>query len=123
MSIVALVSGGLDSTLMAKLTDEEGIRQIPLFIDYGQIARDRELGACNKAMEVLKLPSPKIANLAGYGVIIQSGLTNEILHIVEDAFTPGRNMLFLLTASALAQQSNADAISIGLLHELSLIHI
>jgi 7-cyano-7-deazaguanine synthase len=31
--------------------------------------------------------------------------------------TPGRNMLFLLTAAAYAYQQNADAVSIGLLHE------
>ena len=43
MSIVTLVSGGLDSTLVAKLAQEEGLRQHPLFIDYGQRSRDREL--------------------------------------------------------------------------------
>jgi 7-cyano-7-deazaguanine synthase len=32
MSIVILVSGGLDSTLVAKLAHEEGIELFPLFI-------------------------------------------------------------------------------------------
>lgn len=117
MSIVTLVSGGLDSTLVAKLAHEEGMKQFPLFIDYGQICRDRELTACKQAMKALSLPDPEIANLSGYGRLIRSGLTDPKLHIVNDAFTPGRNMLFLLTASAYAFQVGADAVSIALLHE------
>jgi 7-cyano-7-deazaguanine synthase len=117
MSIVTLVSGGLDSTLVAKLAQEEGLRQYPLFIDYGQRSRDRELAACRRAMADLNLPEPTVAGLAGFGALVRSGLTDPKLHIVADAFTPGRNMLFLLTAAAHAYQVNADAISIGLLHE------
>ena len=117
MSIVTLVSGGLDSTLVATLAKEEGVQQYPLFIDYGQICRDRELMACKQVMNSLSLPEPKVANLAGYGNLIRSGLTDSTLDIIEDAFTPGRNMLFLLIASAYAYQVKADAVSIALLHE------
>lgn len=117
MSIVTLVSGGLDSTLVAKLAQEEGVRQHPLFINYGQRSLDRELAACQRAMVDLNLPEPKVANLAGFGALIRSGLTDKKLHIVNDAFTPGRNMLFLLTAAAYSYQVGAEAISIGLLHE------
>jgi len=117
MSIVTLVSGGLDSTLVAKLAIEEGLRTYPLFVDYGQRARDRELAACSLAMKKLGLPEPEIADLSGFGKLIRSGLTDPNLHIIDDAFTPGRNMLFLLIAAAYAHQKNADAISIGLLHE------
>lgn len=117
MSIVTLVSGGLDSTLVAKLAQEEGLKQYPLFIDYGQRCRDKEFAACRKAMIALNLGEPKVANLSGFGALIRSGLTDPTLDIVGDAFTPGRNMLFLLIAASYAYQVNADAISIGLLHE------
>lgn len=117
MSIVTLVSGGLDSTLVAKLAQEEGLQIFPLFVDYGQRARDRELAACRLAMKKLGLLEPQIADLSGFGQLIRSGLTDSSLHIVDDAFTPGRNMLFLLTAAAYAYQKKADAVSIGLLHE------
>lgn len=117
MSIVTLVSGGLDSTLIAKLAQEEGLTQHPLFVDYGQRARDRELAACRRAMSELGLPEPKVADLPGFGELIHSGLTDSSLDIVKDAFTPGRNMLFILIAAAYAVQVAADAISIGLLHE------
>lgn len=117
MSIVTLVSGGLDSVLVACLAKEEGVRQFPLFIDYGQRARERELAACRLNMARLALPEPQVADLSGYGRLIRSGLTDTKLRVIEDAFTPGRNMLFLLTAAALAMQTGADAVSIGLLHE------
>jgi len=117
MSVVTLVSGGLDSTLIAKLAQEEGLIQYPLFVDYGQRSRDRELAACRNAMHKLGLSKPKVANLAGFGALIRSGLTDPTLDVVKDAFTPGRNMLFVLIAAAYAVQVNANAISIGLLHE------
>lgn len=117
MSIVTLVSGGLDSTLAAKLAQEEGLRQHPLFIDYGQRSCSRELVACRRAMAELNLPEPQVADLSGFGTLIRSGLTDVNLHIVEDAFTPGRNMLFLLVAAAHAYQVDAEAVLIGLLHE------
>lgn len=117
MSIVTLVSGGLDSTLIAKLAKEEGLHQFPLFVDYGQIARDRELAACKKVMEYIGLPQPQVASLGGYGALIKSGLTTSELDIFGEAFTPGRNMLFLLVAAAYACKVGADAVSIGLLHE------
>lgn len=118
MSVVTLVSGGLDSTLVAYLAIEEGLKVHPLFVNYGQRAIDRELAACKNAMNKLGiLDELEIADLPGYGRLIRSGLTDPTKHIVEDAFTPGRNMLFLLTAAAHAHQVNADAVSIGLLHE------
>ena len=102
---------------MAALAHDEGLKQFPLFIDYGQRSRDQELTACRNAMTILELPDPMVVALGGYGALIKSGLTDSSLHVVEDAFTPGRNMLFLLTASAYAYQVKADGVAIGLLNE------
>lgn len=117
MSVVALVSGGLDSTLVAYLAKEEGIQQHPLFVDYGQISKDRELAACRRAMSSLGLDGPTVADLSGFGQLIRSGLTDPSMAIVDDAFTPGRNMLFLLVGAAHAYKVGANAVSVGLLHE------
>ena len=117
MSIVMLVSGGLDFTLMARLGQEIELHQYPLFVNYGQRAKERELIACRRAMARLGLPEPEVADLAGYGALIRSGLTDVRQRVLEDAFTPGRNLLFLLVGAAYAAQVNAGAISIGLLHE------
>jgi 7-cyano-7-deazaguanine synthase len=117
MSIVTLVSGGLDSTLMAALAQEEGLKQFPLFVDYGQLGRDRELASCKRNLKKLGLPIPTVAPLSGYGLLFPSGLTDSRKHIVKDAFLPGRNALFLTVAGAFAVKKKASAVSIGLLNE------
>ena len=54
MSIVTLVSGGLDSTLVAVLAREGGLEQYPLFVDYGQRAKNKELSACRAVLARLQ---------------------------------------------------------------------
>lgn len=117
MAIVTLVSGGLDSTLMAVLAREAKIQQFPLFVNYGQRALRQELAACRRSLRMNRLPEPSVMNVAGYGNLIRTGLTDRNLHTFEDAFTPGRNLLFLLLGAAYAYQVHADAVSIGLLSE------
>ena len=117
MSIVLLASGGLDSTLSAILAVEQGLEIHPLFVDYGQIAKDRELNACRVSYEHYGLPEPKVVCVQGFGDLYPSGLTNKNMDIFEDAFLPGRNMLFLLVGATYACNVCANSISIGLLSE------
>lgn len=117
MSIVNLVSGGVDSTLVGVLAQEEGIEVHPLFIDYGQRASEREWAACKAVHSRLGLPRPTKMDISGFGKIIRSGLTSNYKHIVNDAFTPGRNLLFLTLGAAFALQVGASAVAIGLLSE------
>lgn len=117
MSVVTLVSGGLDSTLVAYLAKEEGLNLHPLFVNYGQRALQRELAACQAAMEKLGISNLEVVDLSGFGALIRSGLTDSSQRVIEDAFTPGRNLLFLLVAAAHAFKVGAEAVSIGLLHE------
>ncbi|HQE06115.1 MAG TPA: 7-cyano-7-deazaguanine synthase [Tepidanaerobacteraceae bacterium] len=117
MSIVTLVSGGLDSTVMALLVHEEGIIQYPLFIDYGQINLEKELNACLNNFKRLGLPPPQISRIGGYGNLLSSGLTDSNKRVFEDAFLPCRNLLFLTVGSAYAYQCGANSVAIGLLDE------
>jgi 7-cyano-7-deazaguanine synthase len=117
LSLVTLVSGGLDSTLVALMAKEEGVEQRPLFIDYGQVCAKREWEACRSALARLSLPRPKKMDLSGFGRAIPCGLTDRKLRINEDAFLPGRNLLFLLCGAAYAYALNADGVAIGLLSE------
>lgn len=117
MSFVALVSGGLDSTLMCALAREEGREVYPLFIDYGQIACERELAACKAAMAAADLPKPTVMDLSGFGRTIPCGLTSADYDVFLDAFLPGRNLLFLLAGAARAYSLGLDAVAIGLLSE------
>ncbi|MBX9772529.1 MAG: 7-cyano-7-deazaguanine synthase [Candidatus Obscuribacterales bacterium] len=117
MSLVSLVSGGLDSTLVGVMIREQGIDNSPLFIDYGQRAAVTEWATCQAMHEQLKLPKPVRMDLSGFGKVILSGLTSDALHIKDDAFTPTRNLLFLVAGAAYAFQVGANAVSIGFLSE------
>jgi len=117
MSIVNLVSGGLDSTLVGVLAKEEGIQVFPLFVNYGQRAVESEWRACQTVHEKLGLTAPEYMDLRGYGEIILSGLTSPEKHVKDEAFTPGRNLLFLMVGGAYAYQNGADGVAIGLLAE------
>ena len=117
MSFVNLVSGGLDSTLVGVMAKEEGVEHFPLFIDYGQRAARKEWETCKLVHNALGLPTPTRMDLSGFGRVIASGLTREELDVKVDAFTPGRNLMFLLMGSAYAYQQGVSSVSIGLLAE------
>ncbi|MDE3109610.1 MAG: 7-cyano-7-deazaguanine synthase [Acidobacteriota bacterium] len=117
MPIVTLVSGGLDSTLMAVLTEESGLLQFPLFVNYGQVFCKREYDACISSFKKLGLPRPHSMDVSGFGHLIPSGLTSRRKHVVRDAFLPNRNLLFLVCAGAYAHLTGANAVAVGLLSE------
>ncbi len=117
MSVVTLLSGGLDSCLMSVLAKEAGVDQKPLYIKYGQLNFEREYKALLQHIKVFDLPSPAVMDVSGFGNIVTSGITDNSKHIVDEAFLPGRNMMFLLFASSYAVQSSCSSISIGLLKE------
>jgi 7-cyano-7-deazaguanine synthase len=117
MKVVTLVSGGLDSTVMSVLIREEGIEQFPVFVNYGQINLKQERKTCLHNFARLGLPAPRVIDIPGYGAAFRSGLTDAGKDIVRDAFLPGRNMLFLLCAAAVAHEVEAEAIAMGLLNE------
>lgn len=117
MRAVVLASGGLDSTLLVRLATEEGYDVFPLFVNYGQIAAQTELNHCVEAMRRHDARKPIVADLKGFGELVPSGLTNSNLDVVERAFTPGRNSLFLLSAASYAATIGAETIMIGLLDE------
>lgn len=117
MSVVTLLSGGMDSCLMSVLAMEAGVEQRPVFINYGQINFEREILAVRGHINKFGLPECTEVDISGFGSVITSGLTDRGKHIVDEAFLPGRNLLFLLIASSFAVQNNCKSISIGLLRE------
>ena len=114
MGIVTLVSGGLDSILMSLMAQEERIEVFPLFVDYGQLGANKEWEACRRLHAKHGLPSVMRMDLSGFGKTIPSGITDRRLRINEDAFLPGRNLLFVLAGAAHACKVRANAIALGL---------
>ena len=111
MGIVTLVSGGIDSTLMSLMAYEVGATLFPLFIDYGQLGADKEWEACQRLHERFDLPSVTRLDLSGFGKVISSGLTDSNLRVNEDAFLPGRNLLFVLAGAAHAYKVQANSVA------------
>lgn len=121
LSIVTLMSGGLDSCLMSVITEEAGRPQVPLFIDYGQLNAEKEYTSALHHCDRFGLTRPLAIDISGYGKVIRSGITDREKHVVDEAFLPGRNMLLLLTASSFAVQNKCTAVSIGLLDERTVL--
>lgn len=117
MSAVVLVSGGIDSSLISVIMHEQGYKVFPLFVNYGQLAKERELASCREIHKKLHLPMPKVINVSGFGKTIPSGLTNSNLDVNIDAFLPNRNLFFLILASSYAYTKQAGTVAIGLVDE------
>lgn len=114
MRIVSLSSGGIDSSVMMHVLLKRGYDVLPLFVDYGQLARHQEWSACQRVCEFLNLQPRKI-DISGYGELVTSGITDSSLDIVRDAFLPNRNLLLLLIAASYGFQNGAYVVAIGLL--------
>jgi len=117
MSMVTLVSGGLDSSLIAVMAKEAGVRQFPLFINYGQLCVARELEACRIVMKTHGIVAPTVMDLHGFGETIPSGLTDRRRRICEDAFLPGRNAILITAAASYAYSVAAKSVAVGFLDE------
>ena len=117
MSIVTLLSGGLDSCLMSYLIMEEEIEQYPLFINYGQLNFLKEYNSAIQHCKKFNIRNPEFVDINNFGKVIESGLTNSKMDIIHEAFLPGRNFLFLLIASSYAYKMDSNKICIGLLNE------
>lgn len=88
MTVIALVSGGIDSLVMSKMISLEGENLIPVFVDYGQLARMKEWSACQKVFKESGLSKPVKVDLSGYGKFMSTGITDPTKHIYDDAFLP-----------------------------------
>src|SRR5258708_7156485 len=117
MSLVVLMSGGIDSSVSAALAIEDGIDVIPVFVNYGQRANGRELAASRAICSKLGIGEPEVVDLSGFGVSIPSGLPRTDLDLHDDAFLPGRNLLLLLAGASVAFSRGAAGVVIGLLDD------
>jgi 7-cyano-7-deazaguanine synthase len=116
-----LSSGGLDSSVCLHLLRERRLNALPLYINYGQLNYDREWGALVAACAAHRFPQPVVFDFSSFGKIVRSGLTDKKLRINEDAFTPTRNLLFIVLAAAVAYSRGVANIVIGLLAERTTI--
>jgi 7-cyano-7-deazaguanine synthase len=104
------------------LLRERGLSALPVYVNYGQRNLEREWGALLGACVAHGFPQPVRFDFPSFGSIIKTGLTDEALRVNEDAFTPTRNLLFLVLAGAVASsRGGIRNIVVGLLSERTAI--
>ena len=118
---ICLASGGLDSIVCLHLLRKQGIKALPVFVNYGQRNQKREFGSLIANLKRAKFPLPVVINVSGFGKVIKSGLTDSRKRVLEDAFTPNRNLLFLLLATSVAYSRGISYIVLGFLSERTAI--
>jgi len=113
MKVVVLSSGGIDSSLMIYLFKEQGYEVLPLHINYGQLAEEKEWDACRKICETFSVEPFKM-DVQGFGKL-PSGLTDKNVDIYKDAFLPTRNLIFVTLGAGYAYSKGSFMVAIGLL--------
>lgn len=117
--VVAIVSGGLDSTTMMYDLVENGWKVTAVSFDYGQRHR-REIVFAAMAAERLQVPHHLINLTSLKGLLSNSALTDDTVSVPEGHYAadnmkqtivPNRNMMMLSIAAAVAVGQEAEAIA------------
>jgi 7-cyano-7-deazaguanine synthase len=120
---VVLLSGGLDSTTVAAIAQEEGFSVYALSFDYGQKHRV-ELDAAKRVAKSLKVERHVIVSvdLRGFGgsaltsddeIVPKSRTAEAIGTGIPITYVPARNTVFLSLALAWAESLGATDIYVG----------
>jgi len=123
---ISIVSGGLDSVVMAHLLQAQGHDLHLLSFDYGQ-RHSIELQARLVVLQQIRLQFPHWADklgddhlldLAVLGQVSETSLTRDTAFKMESSglpntFVPGRNLLFLTLAAALAYRRDLQVLVTG----------
>ncbi|WP_084078073.1 7-cyano-7-deazaguanine synthase [Ureibacillus massiliensis] len=106
-----LMSGGLDSTTLAYELLEQNKSILPVFLDYGQHFKEKELNSLLKVIPQKIKPYLRVVNIkdiyknSSSRMIIEPNLWMENVNS-DDLYLPYRNLLFLTIASSIAQSED-----------------
>lgn len=118
---VTVVSGGLDSVVMACLLASRGVEQTVISFNYGQ-RHARELEYAARTAEALGARHHLVDLSALAGVLTGSALTDADIEVPDGHYSdesmratvvPNRNAIFLSIATGLAVSISADAVAIA----------
>ncbi len=120
---VVLLSGGLDSSTVVALAEEQGFEVVALTFDYGQ-RHKKELESARWVAEHFAVKEHIVVKL-DIGSLLKSSLTHPSIEMPErrtrqqiessipSTYVPSRNTIFLSVASSIAESRDAAAVFIA----------
>lgn len=118
---VILASGGLDSTTLAYWLLKQGVRALPLFIDYGQHCARTERDTLRAALSPDYFPAIESIDVSSVYRGCASRLISEADLWVEevtykDMYLPYRSLLLMSVGAAFAQSRGYNAVYAGFIN-------
>ena len=122
---LCIMSGGMDSTLVAYIMRSRGYEIIALHFNYGQRTVSKELEAYRAVCTDLGVSEKYEIDLDFFKTIGASALTDHSIDVptagVEEGvpitYVPFRNGIFLSIATAIAEKEGCSSIAIGVVEE------
>jgi len=123
--VVCILSGGMDSTLVAYMMRSFGYEIIGVHFNYAQRTEKKELEAFRAICDELKIEKKYEIDIDFFKQIGASALVDNSIEVptggIEEGipvtYVPFRNGIFLSIATAIAEKENAEAIAIGVVEE------
>ncbi|MFH0709017.1 MAG: 7-cyano-7-deazaguanine synthase QueC [Pseudomonadota bacterium] len=122
---LCIMSGGMDSTLVAYIMRSRGYEIISLHFNYGQRTVSKELESYRAVCTDLGVSEKYEIDLDFFKTIGASALTDHSIDVpvtgveagVPITYVPFRNGIFLSIATAIAEKEGCSAIAIGVVEE------
>jgi len=122
---VCIISGGMDSALVAKIAQNEGYDIIAVHFNYGQRTEHKEVECFRKVATSVNAIERYEIDLPFFEQIGASALTDKSIEVptggleegVPVTYVPFRNGIFLSIAAAIAEKHSAKALFIGVVEE------
>lgn len=122
---LCIMSGGMDSTLVAYIMRARGYEIIALHFNYGQRTVAKELQAYRQICDHVGACEKYEIDLDFFKAIGASALTDHSIDVPTSGIEPGvpvtyvpfRNGIFLSIATAIAEKEGCEVIAIGVVEE------
>ncbi len=122
---LCIMSGGMDSTLVAYIMRSRGYEIVALHFNYGQRTVSKELSCFRSICDDLGVSEKYEIDLDFFKAIGASALTDHSIDVptggieagVPITYVPFRNGIFLSIATAIAEKELCSAIAIGVVEE------
>lgn len=122
---LCIMSGGMDSTLVAYMMRAQGYEIVALHFNYGQRTVAKELQSYRKICDRLNVLEKYEIDLDFFKTIGASALTDHSIDVPIQGIEPGvpityvpfRNGIFLSIATAIAEKEGCEVIAIGVVEE------